>query len=135
MGGARAAPGAEALVIEDDPDSRRLVASCLRRLGLRVREAATGAEAAFLLTRGAPDLVCLELRLPDASGVALCEHIRATPALSDVPIMVITALSGPSDRIRAHVAGADGFLTKPFRADALAEAVRELLALAAVSAS
>jgi DNA-binding response OmpR family regulator len=52
-----------------------------------------------------------------------------------VPIMVITALSRPSDRIRAHVAGADGYLTKPFRAEALAEAVRELLALSAVAGS
>ena len=126
---------AEAVVIEDDPDARRLVAACLRRLGLRVHEAATGAEAASLLERGVPDLICLDLRLPDESGLTLCEQIRATPRLTDVPIMVITALSGPGDRVRAQVAGADGYLTKPFRAEALADAVRELLALSSVAAS
>jgi len=132
---AREETDAEAVVIEDDPDSRRLVAACLRRLGLRVHEAGTGAEAASLLEAGVPDLICLDLRLPDESGLTLCEQIRATPRLTDVPIMVITALSRPSDRILAHVAGADGYLTKPFRAEALAEAVRELLALSAVAGS
>jgi len=135
VGEARPAPDADALVIEDDPDSRRLVAACLRRIGLRVREAATAAEAASALERATPDLICLDVRLPDENGLALCEQIRASPRLGDVPIMVITALSRPSDRARAHVAGADAFLVKPFRAEALADAVRELLALSAVAPS
>ncbi len=107
------------MVVEDDPDARRLVASCLRRLGLRVHEAASGAE----------------VRLPDASGLALCEHIRATPRLRDVPVVVITALTRPIDRAQAEVAGADEYMTKPFRADALVDSVRELIALSAVAPS
>ena len=125
----------EAVVVEDDPDARRLVATCLRRLGLRVHEAASGAEAQVLLERAIPDLICLDLRLPDASGLTLCEHIRATPRLRDVPVVIITALTRPIDRAQAEVAGADEYMTKPFRADVLVDSVRELIALSAVAPS
>lgn len=126
---------ARALVVDDDDDSRRLVAACLRRLGLQVQEAATGWETAALLERSTPDLICLELRLPDLDGFELCERIRVMPRLTDVPILAITALSRPSDRLRAHAAGADALLVKPFRMEALGEVVRELLALSSVTAS
>ncbi len=125
----------EALVIEDDPDARHLVSACLRRLGLRVHEAATGAEAAAVLARAIPDVICLDLRLPDTSGLSLCEQVRATPRLRDVPVVVITALARPIDRAQAEVAGADQYLVKPFRVDALADSVCELIGLAGVTAS
>lgn len=123
------------MVIEDDPDARRLLAACLRRLGMRVREAATAAQGFAQLERGTPDLICLDLRLPDANGFALCERIRATPNLRDVPILVITALARPIDRAQAEVAGADGYVLKPFRADAFADSVVELIALSSVAPS
>ncbi|HYS08235.1 MAG TPA: response regulator [Myxococcales bacterium] len=129
------APAPEALVVEDDADARRLVGSCLRRLGLRVTEAATGAEAAALLDRSIPDVICLDLRLPDASGLALCEQIRSSARLRDVPVVVISALAQPSDLAQAEVAGANGYVTKPFRAHALAQSIREVLALSSVAAS
>ena len=125
----------EVLVIEDDPDARRLVSASLRRLGLRVHEAATGAEAAAVLDRAIPDVICLDLRLPDTSGLSLCEQVRATPRLRDVPVVVITALARPIDRAQAEVAGADQYLVKPFRVDALADSVCELIGLAGVTAS
>jgi len=126
---------AEALVVEDDADARRLVAICLRRLGLRVLEAATGAEATALLDRSTPDVICLDLRLPDASGLTLCEQIRSTPRLRDVPVVVISALSQPLDKVQAQVAGADEYVTKPFRTEALVASIRELLGMSAVAAS
>ena len=123
------------MVVEDDPDARRLVATCLRRLGLRVHEAASGAEAQVLLERAIPDLICLDLRLPDASGLELCEQIRASPRLRDVPVVVISALTRPIDRAQAEFAGADEYMTKPFRADVLVDSVRELMALSSVAPS
>jgi CheY-like chemotaxis protein len=128
-------PEQEALVVEDDPDARRLVAACLHRLGLRVHEATSSAEARRVLEHATPDLICLDLRLPDASGLTLCEDIRATPRLRDVPVVVITALARSIDRAQAEVAGADEYMTKPFRADALVNSVRELMALSSVAAS
>ena len=122
-------------MIDDDPDARRLLSACLRRLGLRVHEAATAAEGRTLLEQATPDLICLDLRLPDANGLALCEQIRATSRLRDVPVMVITALNRPIDRAQAEVAGADEYVTKPFRAAALADSVREFIALSSVAPS
>ncbi len=125
----------EALVVEDDPDARRLLAVCLRRLGLFVHEATSASGAIDLLERLTPDVLCVDVRLPDGSGFAICEHVRRTARLRDVPVLVISALSRPIDRAQAHAAGADEYLIKPFRAAALAESVRELLALSAVSGS
>ena len=135
----------EAVVVEDDPDARRLVATCLRRLGLRVHEAASGAEAQVLLERAIPDLICLDLRLPDASGLECIRRIQA--AKPELPIVVLTGhdderlaldalQEGAQDYlVKAEVAGADEYMTKPFRADVLVDSVRELIALSAVAPS
>ncbi|MGZ6123816.1 MAG: response regulator transcription factor [Myxococcales bacterium] len=131
----QAQAGQEALVVEDDADARRLVADCRRRRGLRVPEAAPTAGAIDLLDRLTPDVICVDLRLPDGSGFAICEHVRRTARLRDVPVLVISALAQPIDRAQAHAAGADDYLTKPLRASALADSVRELLALSALAAS
>jgi two-component system OmpR family response regulator len=125
----------DAVIIDDDPDTRRLLGACLRRLGFRVHEAATAAEGRILLDRGTPDLICLDVRLPDANGLLVCEQIRASSRLRDVPVMVITALNRPIDRAQAEVAGADEYVTKPFRTGALADSVRELVALSSVAPS
>jgi CheY-like chemotaxis protein len=127
--------GAEAIVVEDDPETRRLIADCLRRLGLRALEAGSATEGSALLDRITPTLICLDLRLPDGCGIALCEQIRSSPRLRDVPVLVISGLSVPLDRERAEVAGVDHILVKPFDAEALIRSVRELLALSAVVAS
>jgi two-component system, OmpR family, response regulator len=127
--------GAEAIVVEDDPEARRLVADCLRRMGLRVLEAADAREGSALLDRTTPSLICLDLRLPDGCGISLCEQVRSSARLRDVPVLVITGLSVPLDRERAEVAGVDQILVKPFDAAALTRSVRELLALSAVAPS
>jgi two-component system chemotaxis response regulator CheY len=129
------APDREALVVEDDPDARRLVSECLRRLGLRVHEAGTAAAAVATLESLTPDVVCVDLCLPDASGFTVCEHVRRTARLRDVPVLVISALSQAIDRAQAQAAGADEYLTKPFRANALLESVSELLAFSALNPS
>jgi CheY-like chemotaxis protein len=127
--------GAEAIVVEDDPETRRLVADCLRRMGLRALEVGSAGEASALLDHTTPTLICLDLRLPDGCGISLCEQIRSSPRLRDVPVLVISGLSVPLDRERAEVAGVDHILVKPFAAEALIRSVRELLALSAVTAS
>ena len=125
----------EAIVVEDDADGRRLVSTCLRRLGLVVHEVKNAAEAAKLLESLTPDLVCLDLRLPDGDGLSVCEQMRASERLHDVPVLVISALAQPSDLERAEQVGADDYLVKPFRTAALTESVRELMALSELSPS
>lgn len=125
----------EAMVVEDDPDARRLVTSCLRRLGLVVHQAKNGAEAVKLLESMTPDLVCLDLRLPDGDGLAVCEKMRASERLQDVPVLVISALAQPADLERAEAVGVDDYIVKPFRTAALTASVRELMALSELSPS
>jgi DNA-binding response OmpR family regulator len=127
--------GPEAIVIEDDRETRRLVREYLRRMGLRVLEAASAGEGSALLDLTTPSLICLDLRLPDRCGLSLCEQVRSSARLHDVPVLVISGLSGPIHRVRAEVAGVDDFIAKPFAAAALTRSVRDLIALSAVAAS
>lgn len=135
MGDTSRVKGAEVIVVEDDPGARRMLAECLRRMGLRVLEAGTGAEGSALLDRTTPSLICLDLGLPDCCGLSLCEQVRASARLRDVPILVITGQALGLDRARAEVAGVDGYIVKPFDVAALTRSVRELIGLSVVAAS
>ena len=125
----------EALVVEDDADARRLVSGCLRRMGIVVHEVKNGADATRFLEKLTPDLVCLDLRLPDGNGLRVCEFIRASARLHDVPVLIISALAQPADLEKAEAVGADDYLVKPFRAAALTQSVRELMARSELSGS
>jgi len=125
----------EILLVEDDPHARRLVTSCLRRMGLVVHEVKSNAEAAQMLDTLTPDLVCLDLRLPDGNGLTVCEKMRASERLHDVPVLVISALAEASHMEHAEAVGANEYLVKPFRAAALTLSVRELMARSALAAS
>jgi two-component system chemotaxis response regulator CheY len=102
------------LVVEDDPEVRKLVRKSLERLAFTVAEARTGKEAMELLAKSEPDLVCLDLMLPEQSGYEICEYIRKTTALRSVPVLVISARALPEDRAHAEEVGADAYLIKPF---------------------
>lgn len=117
-----------ALVVEDDLKILKLVARYCERLGMSVREA-TSAKAADLELAGVtPDLVCLDLVLPEASGYAVCEKIRSTPRLAHVPVLVISGRSSPVDRAAAEEAGASDYLVKPLHWLAFAKAAGRLIA-------
>ena len=109
-----APPSRSALVVEDDPEVRKLVRKSLERLDFAVTEARTGKEAMDLLAKSTPDLVCLDLMLPEQSGYEICEHIRKSTSLRHVPVLVISARALPEDRAHAEEVGADGYLIKPF---------------------
>lgn len=109
-----APPTRSALVVEDDPEVRKLVRKSLERLDFVVTEARTGKEAMDLLAKSQPELVCLDLMLPEQSGYEICEHIRRTTGLRHVPVLVISARALPEDRAHAEEVGADAYLIKPF---------------------
>jgi DNA-binding response OmpR family regulator len=125
----------EALIVEDDPDVRRLLAACLRRMGFHIHEVKSGGEAVRWLEVLTPDLVLLDLRLPDVSGLRVCERIRASKRLRDVPVLVISALTAPSDFHSAEAVGVDDYLVKPFHAAELTESVRELVGRSEITPS
>jgi len=115
------APHPSAIVIEDEPQIRRFVRSALEAEGWLVHEAATQREGLAAAGTRRPDLLVLDLGLPDGDGVELIRDVRGW---SDVPIIVLSARVDEADKIAALDAGADDYLTKPFGTGELLARVR-----------
>lgn len=112
------------LVVEDDKPVRNLITLTLETQGYRFQSAANGAEAVMSSLSYQPDIMILDLGLPDMDGV---EVIRKTRSWSNMPIIVVSARSDDSDKIEALDAGADDYLTKPFSVDELLARLRAAL--------
>ena len=112
------------LVVEDERKLRDLVRSYLERAGFTVLSTGSGAEAITMATSSAPDLVILDLGLPDVPGETVARELRAT---SVTPILMLTAKSGEEDRIRGLELGADDYVTKPFSPRELVLRVQAIL--------
>ncbi|MEP6733296.1 MAG: response regulator transcription factor [bacterium] len=110
------------LVIDDEMQIRRALSSALAPLCRKVLEAATGNEGIELAAASTPDLIILDLGLPDATGVAVCREIRQW---SSVPILVLSARHAEQEKVELFSAGADDYVTKPF---SLAELVARVQA-------
>ena len=115
---------AQIVLIEDDVDIRRLVADALAAQGHDVENAAAALEGLQLTVKGKPDLVVMDLGLPDLDGTELLRMIRA---VSPVPIIVITARGADEVVVRTLDSGADDYLVKPFSVAQLEARVRALL--------
>jgi two-component system KDP operon response regulator KdpE len=112
------------LVIEDDPQTRRLLKTNLCNRGWRVIEAENGKDGLSLLKSDSPDLVILDLGLPDIDGISVTKRLRQ---LSDLPVLVLSARSQEQNKIMALDAGADDYLTKPFSTGELHARLQALL--------
>ena len=109
------------LVVEDDPSIAKLLRLSLERDGYDIAHAPTGAQALDLVEDWSPDVVLLDLMLPDVSGREVARQIRVD---SDVPIIMVTALGQDSDRVTGLDIGADDYIVKPFSVSELAARVR-----------
>lgn len=118
------APGPMVLVVEDERQMRRFLRASLGSHGFRVVEAESAAEAMAALTAQSPEVVLLDLGLPDEDGVELTRRVREW---SEVPILVVSARGRESDKVLALDAGADDYLTKPFGVDELLARIRVAL--------
>ena len=105
---------AQVLVVEDERDIAALVAYHLTREGFRVRTVSNGNDAMEAVRSERPDLVVLDLMLPERSGYEILEEMRRSPEMQEVPVVVLTARREEADRIRGLELGADDYLTKPF---------------------
>jgi two-component system phosphate regulon response regulator PhoB len=106
--------GARILVVDDEPDLVELVRLALHQTGYQVETAGTGREALDRLRRRRPDLVILDLMLPDVSGTELCRRIRSDSELAALPVIMLTAKADEVDRVVGLELGADDYVTKPF---------------------
>ena len=117
-------PAASVLVVEDEPSIADPFARALLRGGFRPTVARTGAEALRAVHELAPDVVLLDLALPDADGRDVCRQIRAG---SDVPIIIITASGSVTDRVVGLELGADDYVVKPFAVGEVIARIRAVL--------
>ncbi|MCU0668687.1 MAG: response regulator [Myxococcota bacterium] len=118
---------ARILAVDDEPDLLELVRLSLSEAGFAVETAASGREALEKLQRTAPDLVVLDLMLPDMSGTEVCRWLRGRPELADLLVLMLTAKSEEVDRVVGFELGADDYVTKPFSPRELVLRVRALL--------
>jgi two-component system response regulator PrrA len=104
--------GRTVLVVDDDGPSRLLLGIVCGARGLAVIEAARGADALCAAVQRRPDLILLDVSLPDISGLEVCRQVRE--AGMDIPILMLSGHADPADVARGLKFGADGYLTKPF---------------------
>ena len=126
---------ATVLVVEDERKLRDLVRSYLERAGFTVLSTDSGAEALTMALTSAPDLVILDLGLPDVPGEAVARELRAGPVTGATPILMLTAKSAEEDRIRGLELGADDYVTKPFSPRELVLRVQAILRRGAPAAA
>jgi two-component system OmpR family response regulator len=119
---------ANLLVVEDDPTLRELLAASLRFAGFAVSTTASGAEALRSAAHRPPDLVVLDVMLPDFDGFEVLRRLRdgAAPA-RDVPVLFLTARDAGEDKVAGLTAGGDDYVTKPFRLEELVARIRAIL--------
>jgi len=115
---------ARILVVDDEPNILTTLAPLLRAHGYDIATATSGRAALDLIHAAQPDLVILDLGLPDLDGVSVCERVRAS---SSVPILVLSARGREADKVRALDAGADDYVTKPFGPEELLARIRAAL--------
>ena len=118
-------------MVEDDPDIARLVRHALERAGHTVAEVGSGRDALTQVRTFAPDIVVLDVMLPDFDGFEICRALRTDAATSALPILMLTARGEEADRIKGLDLGADDYVTKPFSLRELTARVGALLRRAA----
>jgi two-component system cell cycle response regulator DivK len=105
--------GERILVVEDNALNMKLFRDVLLATGYKTLEATTGGEAIELAAQGAPDLVLMDVQLPDVDGVDALHRLRADPRTAAIPVLAVTAQAMQGDRERFLAAGFDGYLSKP----------------------
>ena len=112
------------LIVEDDADIRELITYNLEREGYVVAQAASGEQAIKLIARRQPDLVLLDLMLPEMDGLEVCRKLKAEPKTRSLPIIIVSAKGEEPDVVTGLELGADDYVTKPFRPKELVARVR-----------
>jgi two-component system, sensor histidine kinase and response regulator len=126
---ARTSTAANILVADDTPENLRLLVTVLSAQGHQVRAVTGGQHALAAAERDPPDLVLLDINMPDMNGYEVCARLKQRPALADIPVVFLTAMSDVADIVRAFDVGGVDYITKPFQLAELQARVRTHLAL------
>jgi signal transduction histidine kinase len=120
----------EVLIVDDTPGNLQVLGSILQRAGLTVRLAPDGAFALRSVAARRPDLILLDVRMPDMDGLEVCRQLRRDPATSGIPVLFLSASDEIAERLGAFAAGGLDFISKPFQADEVLARVSTHLSLA-----
>jgi two-component system cell cycle response regulator DivK len=115
------------LVIEDQEDNRRIVRDLLTNTGYEIIEALTGEEGVTAAETHRPSLILMDIQLPDFDGYEATRRIKANPTLSSIPIIAVTSYALSGDDVKAHEAGCDAYVSKPFSPRELLAKIREFI--------
>lgn len=115
------------LYVEDSQDNRTLVRRVLQSEGFQVLEAEDASRAMLVLDDLRPDLILMDINLPEVDGYSLTTHLKLRPELKSVPIIALTANVMKGDRERSLEAGCDGYIQKPVNVDTLAEQIESYI--------
>jgi two-component system, cell cycle response regulator DivK len=119
--------GKRILVIEDTEDNRQIIRDLLTSFDYELIEATDGAEGVALAQSQHPDLILMDIQLPEMDGYEATRRIRAIPELAQVPIIAVTSYALSGDEAKTRAAGCDGYVAKPFSPRQLLAKVREFL--------
>jgi CheY-like chemotaxis protein len=112
-----------ALIVEDEPEANKLLSMLVQLRGYQTESALDGAQAMDHLRRRIPDVVFLDLMLPDVDGYDICRYLKSSGHTSQVPVIIVTARIADENRIESFRAGADNFIPKPYTPDEIFEAL------------
>ena len=115
------------LIIEDQEDNRRIMRDLLSSAGYKVIEAATGEAGLMSAETHCPDLILMDIQLPDFDGYEATRQIKANPELRPIPIIAVTSYALSGDDVKALEAGCDAYVSKPFSPRALLAKIREFI--------
>lgn len=117
------------LIVDDMESGRKMLGNLLEPSGYRLHYASSGEEALSLVTQIEPDVILLDAMMPGMDGFQVCQQIRATPALAEIPILMVTTLDDDKSRLLGLEVGADDFISKPFRGAELRARVQTITRL------
>ncbi len=103
------------LIVDDHPDNLQVLSSLLSQEGYRVRKATSGAFALKAIQAEAPDLILLDVQMPQMDGYEVCSRLKADPASRDIPVIFLSAMDDVNDKVRAFTVGGADYVTKPFQ--------------------
>src|SRR6476620_7858782 len=127
--GAGAGQPASILVVDDTPANLQVLAGMLKDRGYKVRPVPSGKLALLAAERDPPDLILLDINMPEMNGYEVCEHLKAADKLQGIPVIFISALTEPLDKVKAFAMGGVDYLIKPFQMEELQARVETHLKL------
>ena len=117
-------PTGDILIVDDTPANLQVLGGILKDEGYRVRPVPNGSVALRAVAQRLPDLILLDIKMPEMDGYEVCRQLKASPQFREVPVVFLSGLSEAEDKAKAYAAGGVGYITKPFQFEEVLSTVR-----------